>query len=120
MDRFRSLDDVQLAILLSLVARNHCLITTDEEHLDRLQQELERVSSNSQGEFQLAWTNSSLRLQIGSSGFGLSTAVVKCTNTTTLDEFTSAIFVQDVRRPIPSPVVSSDVCILQSYREEGY
>ena len=43
MDRFQSLDDIQLAVLLPLIAKRHCLVTTDEQHLDPLQKQLEKV-----------------------------------------------------------------------------
>lgn len=46
MDRFQILDDIQLAILLSLIAKRHCLITTDEQHLDSVQSQLEKVIMN--------------------------------------------------------------------------
>jgi len=43
MDRFQNLDDIQLAVLLTLIAKKHCLVTTDEQHLDPLQKQLEKV-----------------------------------------------------------------------------
>lgn len=43
MDRFQNLDDIQLAVLLSLIAKRHCLITTDEKYLDALQSQVEKV-----------------------------------------------------------------------------
>lgn len=43
MDRFQNLDDIQLAVLLSLIAKRHCLITTDEKYLDALQAQIEKV-----------------------------------------------------------------------------
>ncbi|KAF8462251.1 hypothetical protein BDZ91DRAFT_641625, partial [Kalaharituber pfeilii] len=85
------LDDIQLAVLLSLIGKQHCLITTDEQHLESLQRQLERV---------------------GSGGFGLTTAVVNCSPDTTVDDFAAAILVQDetkaILRPSHSPVMSFD------------
>jgi len=43
MDRFQNLDDIQLAVLLPLIAKRHCLVTTDEQYLDSLQKQLEKV-----------------------------------------------------------------------------
>ncbi|KAI5811092.1 hypothetical protein DFH27DRAFT_531396 [Peziza echinospora] len=90
MDRFQALDDIQLAVLLSLVAKKHCLITSDEQHLDALQRQLEKI---------------------GTAGFGLTTAVISCTPETTLDEFILSSLVQDESkaiRPPNSPVMSFD------------
>ncbi|KAF8425116.1 hypothetical protein EV426DRAFT_596394 [Tirmania nivea] len=91
MDRFQNLDDIQLAVLLSLIAKRHCLVTTDEQHLDPLQKQLEKV---------------------GSAGFGLSTAIVTCTPETTIDDFVAAILLQEEnkspQRPSHSPVMSFD------------
>ena len=47
MDRFQNLDDIQLAVLLSLIAKRHCIVTTDEQHLDSLQKQLEKVGGAS-------------------------------------------------------------------------
>lgn len=38
------LDDVELAVLLSLVADKHCVLSTEENYLQLLQRQLELVS----------------------------------------------------------------------------
>lgn len=38
-----NLDDVQLAILLSLVANEHCILTASREDIEKLQDEVETV-----------------------------------------------------------------------------
>lgn len=43
VDRVQSLGDLELAVLLSLVAQEHCLIWTEDELIDALGQELELV-----------------------------------------------------------------------------
>lgn len=43
VEKVQELTDVELAILLSLVAGEHCIIRTEEESLDSLEQELQLV-----------------------------------------------------------------------------
>lgn len=43
IERIQELTDLELALLLSLVAGEHCIIQTEEEALDPLQEELELV-----------------------------------------------------------------------------
>jgi len=68
--RVHELSDLELATLLCLVAQEHCIIDTDPVALDDLVQELELVASKV---------------------FGLSSAVVDCTEHTSLDDFAHAI-----------------------------
>lgn len=42
----QELGDLELAVLLSLVAQQHCIITTDTTFLPKLAQELRLVSNN--------------------------------------------------------------------------
>lgn len=42
--RVRTLSDLELALLLCLVAKEHCIVTTDADALDNLVQELQLVS----------------------------------------------------------------------------
>ena len=43
LGRVQELTDLELAMLLSLVAGQHCIITTEQEDLDSLMQELQLV-----------------------------------------------------------------------------
>lgn len=45
IDRVQELTDVELALLLSLIAQEHCLIQTEEEALSSLQQEVKLVGT---------------------------------------------------------------------------
>ncbi|KAA8910499.1 hypothetical protein FN846DRAFT_938687 [Sphaerosporella brunnea] len=80
------LNDVELAVLLSLVAGRHCILTTDADYLPRLQHEVELI---------------------GAQAFGLSTATVQCSPELGLDEFVGALLVEEDKRTPPSPVISS-------------
>ena len=42
--KVQDLGDIELAMLLSLVAKQHCLIQTEPEALDALEEEVKRVS----------------------------------------------------------------------------
>ncbi|MCJ1303069.1 hypothetical protein MMC08_005876 [Hypocenomyce scalaris] len=71
-EKVQELTDVELATLLCLVAGQHCIIQTEEEGLDALEQELQLVATNV---------------------FGLSHAVLHCSESTTLEEFSNGILV---------------------------
>ena len=43
VNRVEELTDLELALLLSFVANEHCLIRTEEEALDSLQHEIQLV-----------------------------------------------------------------------------
>ncbi|GAW12705.1 hypothetical protein ANO14919_020750 [Xylariales sp. No.14919] len=75
--KVRELGDIDLAALLCLISREHCIISTDPEYLDDLTVELQLVASRT---------------------FGLRPAVVDCTPETTLDDFVAAI-----QLPQPQP-----------------
>ncbi|KAI1312792.1 hypothetical protein F5Y03DRAFT_339167 [Xylaria venustula] len=68
--KVRELGDIDLAVLLCLTSREHCIISTDAEYLDDLTVELQLVASRT---------------------FGLGTAVVDCTPETTLDDLVAVI-----------------------------
>ncbi|KAI5840214.1 hypothetical protein DFP73DRAFT_559205 [Morchella snyderi] len=89
------LNDVELAVLLCLVADKHCILSTEGQCLQLLQRQLELAAI---------------------SVFGLSTTVVHCTPETSLDDFAEALLLPDETRVRStsfraSPVVS---------REESY
>ncbi|KAI1351755.1 hypothetical protein F5Y01DRAFT_281765 [Xylaria sp. FL0043] len=80
--KVRQLGDIDLAALLCLISREHCIISTDAEYLDDLTVELQLVASRT---------------------FGLSSAVVDCTPDTTLDDLVAAIQLpQSPSQPKPS------------------
>ncbi|MCJ1341944.1 hypothetical protein MMC31_000122 [Peltigera leucophlebia] len=74
IERIQDLTDLELALLLSLVAGEHCIIQTEEEALDSLEEELELIAANV---------------------FGLSHATIHCTSSTTLDELSNGILVNE-------------------------
>ncbi|GAP89123.1 putative ATPase associated with various cellular activities aaa_3 protein [Rosellinia necatrix] len=81
--KVRELGDIDLAVLLCLTSREHCIISTDAEYLDDLTVELQLVASNT---------------------FGLNSAVVDCTPETTLDDLVAAIHLP---QPKPTPITRS-------------
>src|SRR4051794_41061938 len=80
LQKVHDLNDLELAALLSLIAREHCLISTSPDAVDELTEELRLIAART---------------------FGLSSAVVSCHAHTTLDDFATALLLA------PSPQVSS-------------
>ncbi|EEH50813.2 uncharacterized protein PADG_06892 [Paracoccidioides brasiliensis Pb18] len=76
--KIEDLSDLEVVVLLSLVAREHCIIDTEGEALDDLENEL---------------------ILIARDIFGLSHATLNCSPETTLEEFSNAILTPDVERP---------------------
>ncbi|MCJ1430242.1 hypothetical protein MMC29_008159 [Sticta canariensis] len=72
IESVQELTDLELALLLGLTAGEHCIIQTEEEVLDLVEEELQLIASNV---------------------FGLSHATIHCTTCTTLDEFSNGILV---------------------------
>ncbi|EON99188.1 putative atpase associated with various cellular activities aaa_3 protein [Phaeoacremonium minimum UCRPA7] len=70
LKKVHNLSDIELAALLSLMSREHCLISTPPDALDDLIEELLLISTKT---------------------FGLKPAVVDCTPNTTLDEFATSL-----------------------------
>ncbi|KAL8788233.1 MAG: hypothetical protein Q9195_007402 [Heterodermia aff. obscurata] len=89
IDKIQALTDLELAILLSLVAGQHCLIETEPESLQLACQELQLIASN---------------------GFGLSTAVAHCSKSMSIQEFGNEILIQRPRNLIneEEPSFASD------------
>ncbi|KAL2197387.1 hypothetical protein P885DRAFT_35161 [Corynascus similis CBS 632.67] len=81
LDKVHSLSDLELAALLCLIAREHCLISTEPDSVDELAEELRLIASKT---------------------FNLNSAIVSCHSHTTLEEFAASLFVQPTRAP-PSP-----------------
>ncbi|MCJ1284083.1 hypothetical protein MMC26_003414 [Xylographa opegraphella] len=74
LSKVQDLTDVELALLLCLVANQHCIVETIDEAVDRLEDEIQLIASNV---------------------FGLSVAVVQCSRDTTLEDFSSDILISD-------------------------
>ncbi|KAG9754406.1 hypothetical protein KCU73_g5667, partial [Aureobasidium melanogenum] len=70
--KIQALGDLELAVLLCLVAQQHCIISTQNILIDSLAHELHLIATNI---------------------FGLSCALVNCSPTTTLDDFKQSILV---------------------------
>ena len=72
--RAQDLGDVELAMLLSLIAKEHCIIQTEEEALDALEEEVRLIASNV---------------------LGLSCSSLHCTRSTTLEDFTHGLLIDE-------------------------
>ncbi|POR39205.1 Uncharacterized protein TPAR_00596 [Tolypocladium paradoxum] len=81
LDKVHDLSDLELAILLCLVSREHGLLSTPARAIDDLIQELQLVARKT---------------------FGLKCAVVDCTPDTTLEDFASALL-SPPKAPASSP-----------------
>ncbi|KAH0602665.1 uncharacterized protein H6S33_008315 [Morchella sextelata] len=89
------LNDVELAVLLCLVADKHCILSTEGQCLHLLQRQLELAAI---------------------SVFGLSTTVVHCAPETSLDDFAEALLLPDETRARSTSFRASPVLS----REESY
>lgn len=74
LDNVRDLTDLELAILLSLIAQQHCLISTDDDFIDDLSSELALIASEI---------------------FDLTYAVVSLDDSTSVEKFGEAILDQN-------------------------
>ena len=79
LEKVHSLSDLELAALLSLIAREHCLVSTDTNSVDELADELRLIAIKT---------------------FGLNPVTVACHAYTTLEDFATALLVP---APISSP-----------------
>ncbi|KAK8209773.1 hypothetical protein IWZ01DRAFT_436247 [Phyllosticta capitalensis] len=73
-DKVHSLSNLELAALLCLVAEQHCIVEADPSQLDAVAQELQVITTNV---------------------FGLSSAVLDCSDKTTVDHFGNDLLVDD-------------------------
>ena len=85
----QELTDIELAILLCLVAGQHCIIETEEDALDNLQEELQLVRCGLKSKSFTEGFD-----QIASNVYGLSAAVIHCSQNTTLEDFSYGILVE--------------------------
>ncbi|KAL7823893.1 hypothetical protein V8C26DRAFT_384191 [Trichoderma gracile] len=80
LEKVHSLSDLELAILLCLVNREHVLISTPPAAIDDLVQELQLIASKT---------------------FNLQSVVVNCHPSTTLEDFASALLLQPQQPHLP-------------------
>ncbi|KAG8669169.1 hypothetical protein FPOAC1_008557 [Fusarium poae] len=78
LNKVHALSDLELALLLCLISREHCLVSTPSEAIDDLIQELQLVATKT---------------------FGLSWVVIDCTPSTTLEDFASALLLGNQASP---------------------
>ncbi|CAG8956603.1 hypothetical protein HYFRA_00011914 [Hymenoscyphus fraxineus] len=93
--KIHDLSDLELAALICLVTKEHCIIDTEPDALDELVDELELVAAKV---------------------FGLSHAVIDCSEHTTLDDFAHAILSVD-ENPTRS---NSPVLARRDSRQDSY
>lgn len=82
LDKIHSLSDLELAVLLSLIAREHCLISTEPDFVKDLAKELCLTAIKT---------------------FGLTPVIVPCHSQMTLDEFATALLVPITPPSSPQP-----------------
>ncbi|KAL2135203.1 hypothetical protein VTI74DRAFT_9409 [Chaetomium olivicolor] len=87
LDKIQNLSDLELAVLLCLIAREHCLISTEPDSVDELAEELRLVASKT---------------------FNLNSAIINCHSHTTLDDFATGLLVPPARA-LPSPANTRSV-----------
>lgn len=75
LDQVEDMSDLELAVLLSLITKEHCVIEADEISLDDLARELRIITAD---------------------GFGLSSVTIDCSDTVNLTDFAESILVDAV------------------------
>ncbi|KAH7152107.1 hypothetical protein B0J13DRAFT_438580 [Dactylonectria estremocensis] len=78
LDKVHALSDLELAILLCLISREHCLVSTPPDAIEDLLQELQLVVTKT---------------------FGLSWVVIDCNSSTTLEDFAAALLIPHQQAP---------------------
>ncbi|KKY21137.1 hypothetical protein UCRPC4_g03833 [Phaeomoniella chlamydospora] len=91
LDQVEDMSDLELAVLLSLITKEHCVIEADEISLDDLARELRIV-----GELRMANQYPADPQQITADGFGLSSVTIDCSDTVNLTDFAESILVDAV------------------------
>ena len=103
------LSDIELAVLLCLVASQHCIIESDPESQHPLSEELQLVRSSNPTILLILM----VILKIAANCFGLSAAVVQCSPSTTLEAFGDGILVNDDLAGKPSALRSVGVSLMR-------
>ncbi|ETS79895.1 hypothetical protein PFICI_07424 [Pestalotiopsis fici W106-1] len=94
LSKIHGLGDLDLAALLCLTSREHCIISTEPEALDDLVQELQLVVTET---------------------FNLKAATVSLTPETTLDDFAASILLNSAGSRAESPLLRSRTPVQDSY-----
>lgn len=103
LGKVHSLSDLELAILLCLVNREHVLISTPPAAIDDLVQELQLVCIQDHILdlfLFICRPNSGYVAQIASKTFNLQSVVVNCHPSTTLEDFACALLLQPQQPPL--------------------
>ncbi|KAK3984804.1 hypothetical protein QBC44DRAFT_336370 [Cladorrhinum sp. PSN332] len=95
LDKIQTLGDLELATVLCLVAREHCLIGTLPDSVDELAEELRLIASKT---------------------FNLTSAIVSCHAHTTLDEFATGLLVSPTPRTQSSSSPGSNTYAASPYQ----
>lgn len=82
-NKVHALSDLELALLLCLISRQHCLVSTPSDAVDDLLQELQLVASKT---------------------FGLTCVVIDCSSSSTLEDFATALLTPNASSPNDSPL----------------
>ena len=100
----QQLSDVELAVLLTLASDEHCIIHSDTESLDDLQEEVRLVCRES-----LRIIHGSLlsHFKVASITFGLSHVTIECGTSTTVDDISAGILTKVLQHP---NLATSNVC----------
>lgn len=85
LEKVHELSDLELATLICLVAQEHCIIDTEPDSIDELADELRLVG------YKPVLLHLADELQVASKVFGLTNAVLDCSEHTSLDDFAHAI-----------------------------
>lgn len=113
LTRAQGLSDLELAFLISLMSREHCIITTHPSALNNLLEELQLVCAPPPPTKPSSLLTPVLR-QIAAKTFGLNSVIIDCHPTTTLDDFVSALLLS-TQQPPPSQTTSPFLSRADSY-----
>ncbi|EGX89499.1 hypothetical protein CCM_07751 [Cordyceps militaris CM01] len=86
IDKVHDLSDLELAVLLCLISREHCLISTPDSAMDDLVLELQLIATKT---------------------FGLEWAVIDCSPSTTLEDFASSLLSTSPPLPPSDPTINA-------------
>lgn len=91
VEKAQGLSDIELAILLCLMASQHCILRTRHDSLASLRDEVQLVCAKIRNISYIA----DLGKQISSTVFGLSNTVIHCSDSMTLAEFRDGLLIED-------------------------
>jgi hypothetical protein len=91
VEKAQDLSDVELAMLLSLMASEHCMVQTEDSHVEALEHEIRLVLSLLS--MHPASTANPPPYKIASATFNLSSTTLHCSPSTTTDSFSQGILI---------------------------